>query len=917
MGQIWGEIGLNRKTLAEIQSREELLGTEHKTPEQLVYLGANAPWVILQSGIDVNNSPETAQTYVLTGGRVRTDGNGGFTTRKGLNLRGNDSEGSYYNSSHGFVPMPGIESVTIANRSTWGAVQEATVKFRVYSLEDLNNIDSVYFKPGFTALLEWGWTLSWDGNKTVANTPGSALKFFNSGEKLPDLQKKLHFYRTPDHGILLGYITNFDYSLQKDGSYECNVKILGTGSVLEGMNILPASNEITYKSTSEENFKKDVCWLAPIYKAITEGGALPGRSTLADILTRSNYTFPDEKKDRFADTTGKRPVLVNLKNVNTVTYSVFLKSKFLGRKTEPITYIRLEDMLRLVNAFGLPLDTTPYRFATSGDSKYIDGELVERAYDNEYVCTKTLFSLDPYKVVVPERQKSVIWHRYPDSSGNVNGVSETLVSRETGVLVNGTAGRIFDLWVSLNYVYELFQGEIENQSEDYSTYSCIKNLLTGISKALGNTVDLDISIDEDTCRYYIVDRNYLRRQELQLITPSGTRTTFLDIQAESAVTSDMANMMSIAAQGGKDISPALTSWNYKLSERHPTGDSTNSENSSKDSDWKSREANTSNFWKDAQRLYEMMFSGENANTTSDTSELSESAYSYLQVTGEMIFSEALQIETGNGTGMPVGVFPLRLRFTMKGIDGFVIGECFGVREGVLPLKYKDWGHIVTGVEQNIDTTGWKTTVKTQYFPNNLGDVEGYKFNPVTNVSSNSGENRVTTAAAGTVKSNSDKWSYRVFQNKALHGKVLEEDPIQYMNSRGFRIDTKSEHLCARGTYSYARLALASRDSWPRLLYREGGSRIPKVASTGAANSPAYFKALEAIGYTEIARGEGVAVSEVRAQESSMNTGDIICYWNWDGSKYHTCIRRCLPRTVARDRAWVSDFMQKNMFVYES
>ena len=124
---IWGTVPLNGTVYGEIKRREGLMGTPHKTVDQLMYLNSNTPWIVLKSGVDVNGSSGDARAYTLT------------STGKGLNL---SSGGAYRNGSLGIRPVPGITSATVRNIDTWGCVQEATVNFKVYSLEDFDTIDN-------------------------------------------------------------------------------------------------------------------------------------------------------------------------------------------------------------------------------------------------------------------------------------------------------------------------------------------------------------------------------------------------------------------------------------------------------------------------------------------------------------------------------------------------------------------------------------------------------------------------------------------------------------------------------------------------------------------------------------------------------------------------------------------------------
>lgn len=942
MGQIWGTVEINQRVYEEIVRRQNLMGTKYKTAEQLSYLNANDPWVVLRSGVDVEEDSDCARQYTLTGGRAEgfdsvkavvgdtgpdLTRNGGLIPRRGLSLSSKGTS-SYYDGSFGIRPMPGITSFTIKNKDTWGAVQEATVNLKVFSLEDLDMIDNLYFRPGFTALLEWGWSLVWDGKKMVTDSP-KLMPFFGT-ETLPQLQERIPNIETPNHGVLLGYITNFHYSLQKDGSYDCWVKILGTGSILEGMKILPAPEGKLEPKKKSENGEEDTIqsWIAPIYTAILEGKNKAGSSTLKTILEKAGYTGLEPVQGPDGD------ILVDLGSVTTMTYSVFLKRKwFVGKRTEPITYVKLNDVLKLINAYGIDLVHSGYRFGVKEDvgiSLLPDGGTapVNEIYDNNYVCPKTLFSLDPFKVIVPERQKAVIRYSVPDEQGAyATGDVQLVKDDEVNSVPGGEAGKILDLWVSLNWLYSLIQYEIDSNDKDFLTINYVRSMVSGISKALGNVVDLDIGIDEKTLRYYIVDRNFLEKQDLKEIIPCGLKTTFLGIEAESNITSEMANMMSVAAQGGKDISPALTSWNHSLTERHPMDGTSKKVEDSDDKDWQSLTSNTGEFWKDAQIIYKQMFAGQNSHTSSDTSELSETAYQKLQLVGEILFSEAVQIESDCGSGMPVGVFPLKFGFTMRGIQGFVIGECFRVTEGILPVKYKDWSYIVTGVEHQVDTNGWITKVRTQYYPNDLKAAQNYynsgeKLERIAPGFSGNFKNKKSNdqryeSAPNTVTTESKDWNYIVFSNPNVNSRVYGQDPVEFMQKQGYSV-ASSQHNCSGGSFLYVRLLCSSEGEWGKILpYNSMHSSTVPAQGTVSATSPTYFGMLEAKGYSKVDSGTGVDISAVKAAASNMKPGDVISYWGGPNNKYHTCVRRVKPKTVSPGQGWISDFLQSNMFVYKS
>ncbi|MFN9899425.1 MAG: hypothetical protein ACK55Z_11675, partial [bacterium] len=66
----------------------------------------------------------------------------------------------------GYKPMPGITSVTIDTQGKLGSLRAATINFKCWDKAQLDIIDALYFKLGFTMFLEWGHTFFYpnDGN---------------------------------------------------------------------------------------------------------------------------------------------------------------------------------------------------------------------------------------------------------------------------------------------------------------------------------------------------------------------------------------------------------------------------------------------------------------------------------------------------------------------------------------------------------------------------------------------------------------------------------------------------------------------------------------------------------------------------------------------------------------------------------
>lgn len=214
---------------------------------------------------------ELAKACVLFGGTVGVDNNLDPKFKFGVVDNGGSGAFDYVStiaaygwggiSSKGFVPMPSIESADVSffNR---GALQKATVKIKVYSLEQLQIFDILYFRIGYTMLLEWGHNIWLDND--LENNPNPINErrefttdpfrlFFTEGSSQQDIIKSIHSQRNKEnynYDAMLGKVTNFTWKFNEDGSYDIDLNLVGLGDIIESLkvnktNIITGNVELT------------------------------------------------------------------------------------------------------------------------------------------------------------------------------------------------------------------------------------------------------------------------------------------------------------------------------------------------------------------------------------------------------------------------------------------------------------------------------------------------------------------------------------------------------------------------------------------------------------------------------------------------------------------------------------------------
>jgi murein DD-endopeptidase MepM/ murein hydrolase activator NlpD len=293
-------------TIKQIQVRGNLLAKDGKSLEEIRCTNACAPWIVFRSGVNVgDDGANTAKRCTLLGGEQT--GIGGANRRSGLGTRGVNAYGQ--DSVFGMRPMPGITNMTVKNLDTWGCVREATVTFSVWSKGDLEDMSKVFFRPGYSALLEWGHSIYITNSGKIENSTAAMCisdeEWFNTNKSLLDFDDELKERRKQYDGNydgLCGLITNFSYSLQKTGGFECTVKMLSRGSVI-----------FSTKSSNSHTFLTDIKNF--LVFTLSKGALTGAGSGRTDVTVDDSKTSATPVEQRPSDTTPGFNALYLLENM--------------------------------------------------------------------------------------------------------------------------------------------------------------------------------------------------------------------------------------------------------------------------------------------------------------------------------------------------------------------------------------------------------------------------------------------------------------------------------------------------------------------------------------------------------------------------------------------------------------------------
>ena len=293
----------NQYVIDQLNVRSANGSTQNRSSEQILYLANKMSWTRLTSSIKIKpkgvlglptplskfyanlfngeippgdySTPESlAKNWILQAGTSEYD-NGTYNLRFGLGP--NSAYGLGGINQQGYRPMPGLTSVTIDTKGTLGSLREATINFSVWNMTQLNVIEALYFRLGYTMLLEWG-NINYFTNPTVANPSGEfvtspyGIDFFsyNSKESIFQAITERNQRTNGNYEAMLGTVTNFFFSFNSQGGYDCSIKLIGLGSIIDTIKvnqtfIMPESlaiqiqqaNEVVQANAAEQLRKKD------------------------------------------------------------------------------------------------------------------------------------------------------------------------------------------------------------------------------------------------------------------------------------------------------------------------------------------------------------------------------------------------------------------------------------------------------------------------------------------------------------------------------------------------------------------------------------------------------------------------------------------------------------------------------------
>ena len=675
----------------------------------------------------------------------------------------------------GYAPMPGLTGATVQYYNN-GALSKATINMKCFTRNQMALMDALYMRVGFNLLLEFGWSQYLDNDgllQTFDNFLSPALSFMfepytNSSEgpthfDVLDLIQQERIERDGNYEGVFGKITNFNWSFNSDGSYDCSVNLTGMGDMMESLKVnikLPTTAEEDAEVSNAEALTKLSLGKSEISTPLI---ANKNKTTLNKQLFEIYQQIKPqaESGDTYQDfTLTSFPVVRSTVDNNGKTKTEFTNKFDLdiekgllalqGTTTDdeanssPQVYLTFGSLLALIQKYlliynpdtGCPLFAFDVDFENIGEDRNYIVEIPGRFSSNPLIC------LVPYTGI-----NSTMADKINGGDGLISqsSVNETLKQSSSNYFVAESSYlvRLCNIYLNINNVANIL--DISERSEDgsLSLLSFLNNIINSFTGALGGINMISIKVDEVTQQIKFIENAPQRfdiprnqTQEYARINTFGvkpdTQGSFVrNVTMQGSISPAYASMIAIGAQiSGNTLSSNATgfsAYNYGLIDRVIPKKQNNDYDAGASGSAEPVELGIVDVWEKQINVESLGFGNdslflsiydERLFSTADCTALTELNYNFISLmSGWLVDNKQLQ--------SPM-FLPFNLSFDIDGLSGIRLFEKFLIDDHVLPPGYGE-GNVdllVKSMNHSITTSDWITQIDTQAAPTKKLDPVG-------------------------------------------------------------------------------------------------------------------------------------------------------------------------------------------------
>ena len=671
----------SNEVIQQLSIRSKILAKNTRTDQDIMLLTGKTGWVKLTSGVNVDGSSKLAEEYVLIGGQKGKTGTNTYSNYFG-------------EAGKGFRPMPGITSVQIRSINRFGTLKEATITFNCWDRGQLTDIEKLFMRPGFTALLEWGHSMyTKNGIEPYDKHVETVQTFFTPGKSKEQIYaeiERLKVGSAHNYDGILGFIKNFSWSFRPDGGYDCTTTVISIGEIMESLTIDVDTPSITDRNPTEGE----------------EGIIIPA-TMLQDVLvniknSNSITTIWSDIVAKFSKFATKHTKVGGREGLD--VGRMFISSIKSGDKidetsTEYFTYISLRSFCELVNTL-IIVDNNDKNVVKLNTDVRALGDNSSTIPTSRFRSYKFHTSSDPNVCIL-----------ITDTTKNWS-YDETLLQALQKIKV-GSTNEILNIYVNLNFLQKQVAALFAQPKESRTLLNLFQPILVELNTVLGNINNFGLHYEESKFTYYIVDRKVeTKSDEVSVLNITGLKSAVSKFDFTTKLSPALTTMIAISAQaGGADVgveADALLRWNEGLSDRIMRKKTVQTSEAA---------SNTAQDKQDTEKQQDERRTAINKalSTIYNDRQYDREAIGVARTQNIQFAAEYVQNhQPADNNAGPAGIIPFEVGIEMEGISGIKIGQAFKISTGIMPAKYDGVvGFIVTGVDHTISGNRWVTNLKAQ------------------------------------------------------------------------------------------------------------------------------------------------------------------------------------------------------------
>jgi len=731
---------INPNVAKQLTIRQEKLAQDPKSSEALIVFNNNVPFIRLASSTDITedraktlnvpnlNGSKLAKEFVLYNGTVGLTGTGIGNDPFKYNPKGgvgntpdniNNFAYGFGGLQFGYVPMPGIESVTINHAEASGALRKAKIKIRCWNTQQLNILDALFFRLGFSCLLEFGHSNYFNNDRgyqtfnTFSTEPLNLL--FQNGTKPKTIETAIVKTRDKynyNYDGLFGYVTNYSWQYTDNG-FLVEIEISSKGAIIDFADAIQKANGNKIITGTIPSVKFPA---GPSDNSSIQGlpSAYIGRKneTQVHFGIYEDITNLDNNKVNF---------ISNIENVKaTCLKTTFEKTNY---------YISLGRFLNIIQSTILDDNKQPiFEFDTNITSNLC-------LTFPQHVSLDPNVCLIPFKFTNPETQEVVLFPNDPQYSSTQGTDFRVPDAPFIGYTMN--------ILVNVDFILDQFDIAKNKNNFDKSGSikfgALLKNILNGINSALGGLNNLSYFYDDD--------EGFIKLKEDATIPGSngqrlGNIFTFnifgvtdqsssiiKDLQLQTGFTPNFQNaMLALVATSNKSI--AIQKYNQGYQDRILKGALNDVVADTENPNF--IDITNPNIKVNKKEIFNALNGVYNVNAQANikTGLTTLKNVSKTYKTYYISYFKFLAVNYESVTA----ILPLDLRITIQGISGLKIFNLFEVTTQLLPYSFaRSVQFSISGLTNTIDSNGWVTSIDTI-----TRFRDSPKITPTTNIDSSEG-----------------------------------------------------------------------------------------------------------------------------------------------------------------------------------